>query len=251
MFYGGLVGVFLTLPLVVYLFIRLQIIEVFEDITGLRIRKKTREQMELYHLQTSGNLRQTSESIRIRKQYTTGHHTHSERSASLKPIAVGQTNLQSVTPIDQSALSSELQYVNTSKQPDETTLLNELDETELLQENGANKTTKLGQEEHDETELLRNDNYSETVLLQNDDFDETTLLKSEDHDETALLQSYSDETTFLEDELQETTLLNGTTDETVLLTDDETVLLDETEDDFILQKNIIIVHSNHIIGKER
>lgn len=236
MFYGGLIGVSLTLPLVIFLFIRLRIIEVFEDITGLRVRKKTREQMDLYHLQTSGSLRQTSESIRIRKQYTTG--TNTSQSASLKPIAVEYAQAQTAASAQakSSLISGEGHRVKSPKEPDETAYLNEFDETELLEETGETNSSQL------ETN------------------DETALLSNEDHDETALLEDEIDETAILDEEIDETTWLNGETDETMLLedadettllTDDETVLLDETEDDFILQKNIIIVHSNHIIGKER
>lgn len=238
MFYGGLIGVSLTLPLVIFLFIRLRIIEVFEDITGLRVRKKTREQMDLYHLQTSGSLRQTSESIRVRKQYTTG--TNTSQSASLKPIAVeyvqAQTAASDANQIKSSPISVGGHRVKSPKEPDETAYLNEFDETELLEETGETNSSQL------ETN------------------DETALLSNEDHDETALLEDEIDETAILDEEIDETTWLNGETDETMLLedadettllTDDETVLLDETEDDFILKKNIIIVHSNHIIGKER
>lgn len=226
MFYGGLIGVSLTLPLVIFLFIRLRIIEVFEDITGLRVRKKTREQMDLYHLQTSGSLRQTSESIRVRKQYTTG--TNTSQSASLKPIAVEYVQAQTAASAQakSSLISGEGHRVKSPKEPDETAYLNEFDETELLEETRETNSSQL------ETN------------------DETALLSNEDHDETALLEDEIDETAILDEEIDETMLLEDA-DETTLLTDDETVLLDETEDDFILQKNIIIVHSNHIIGKER
>ncbi|HEY4600288.1 MAG TPA: hypothetical protein VIG73_03175 [Cerasibacillus sp.] len=225
MFYGGLIGIFLSLPLVIFLFIRLQIIEVFEDLTGLRIRKKTREQLEVYHLQTSGSLRQTSESIRIRKQYTTGHQSYTERSGSLKPIAIGQA--QSAAPVNQST-PIKLQHVNRTNESDETALLNEVEETELLQEDAAHETAQLVNEGYEETELLQNGDYGETALLE------------DEMEETALLNGTVEETMLLDD-----------ADETTLLTDDETALLEEEDNDFILQKNIIIVHSKHIIGEER
>lgn len=141
MFYGGIIGALITLPIAIVLFVKLQIVQALEDLTGFRLTKNNRSRKKSFLLDTSGTLQSTSSEIQIKRNKAS-------------------------------------QQVASSVEKDS---LNELGSTTLL---------------HDETE----------------------------------------ETTVLEDE--------GTT----ILTGDETTLLkDESTSNFVIEKEIIVVHSSKMI----
>ncbi|MFC0300912.1 hypothetical protein ACFFIS_08765 [Virgibacillus soli] len=186
LFYTGLIGTIITFPLVIYLFIRLQIMEVIEDITGLRLRKKSRVRIQQYRAYTDGKLSETSKSIKLRKNETTAD------------------NYVSLTE----ALEKADQF---------------LEDTEDLQEQSKGKAKNIPLQYVDISEVLNNQviDTGDIQSINHHNMDETVLLSSDE------------ETVPLTDEIEETVLL-------------ETPI----ESSFVVEKDIVIVHSEPIKEEE-
>jgi len=122
MLYGGIVGAIVTLSIAIWLFIKLDIADVIQDLTGIRVKKQKRNQnnadFEMWHNQGS-----TSSSIRLKRLHST--HENMKKHIPDKQVPqideTPQKNVQMAPPV------------------------NDDDQTELLEE-----TTALG----DETELI-------------------------------------------------------------------------------------------------
>src|SRR5690625_260780 len=91
MLYGGIVGAIVTLSIAIWLFIRLDIADVLQDLTGLRVKKQKRHQnnanFEMWHEHGS-----SSSSIRLKKL----HHTNEkmrEHIPDKRPQPYEQTEL--------------------------------------------------------------------------------------------------------------------------------------------------------------
>lgn len=168
------------------MFIRLQIMEVIEDITGLRLRKKSRVRIQQYRAYTDGKLSETSKSIKLRKNETTAD------------------NYVSLTE----ALEKADQF---------------LEDTEDLQEQSKGKAKNIPLQYVDISEVLNNQviDTGDIQSINHHNMDETVLLSSDE------------ETVPLTDEIEETVLL-------------ETPI----ESSFVVEKDIVIVHSEPIKEEE-
>ncbi|WP_058305874.1 hypothetical protein [Gracilibacillus massiliensis] len=141
MLYGGITGALITLPIAIWLFKRLDILDVLEDLTGLRMRKHKRNQnnaaFQMWYKQEH-----TSSSIKLKKLNTT-NGSQSEQVSQVKPQQTyEQTEL----------LEAENNFTEIVEEdnPSQTALLEEEHQTELLEETTllANETELLGEENH-------------------------------------------------------------------------------------------------------
>lgn len=130
MLYGGIAGALITLPIAIWLFIKLDILDVLEDLTGLRMRKHKKNQnnaaFQMWYKQEH-----TSSSIQLKKL----NNTNESQSAQVTP-AKQQTYAETELLEDDNDAQAPL-----SKEEDNQTEL--LEETTLLD----NETELLGEEE--------------------------------------------------------------------------------------------------------
>lgn len=68
MFYGGITGVIITLPLSIFLFFKLQIKEVVYDLMGINFSNSYERTIKKRH-ETDGELKEVSSEIRLRKEH--------------------------------------------------------------------------------------------------------------------------------------------------------------------------------------
>ncbi|MEH7225093.1 hypothetical protein V7112_14885 [Bacillus sp. JJ1566] len=171
MFYGGLAGALITLIISIIVYMKLQISQVFADLTGNRFKRKKNDRISLEAQET----KRTTSEIKLRKKEV--------------PVAVSIED----TALMSEELEAASMFEAKGKVEEPTVLLVEGDspeETTLLQD-GVEETSLL-QDELEETTLLANE-LEETSLLQ--DEDETTLLVEED--ETSILLESDGETSIL------------------------------------------------------
>lgn len=158
MFYGGLAGAVVTLIISVIVYMKLQISQVFADITGNRFKRKKKN--DRISLEAQETKRTTSE-IKLRKK-----EVPVAASAEIKDTAL---------------MSQELKTSASIKETD-------MDPTALLVEGNSMEETSLLSEE---TSLLQDDD--ETTLLVEDD--ETSILLEGDG-ETSILTEAEEESDF-------------------------------------------------------
>ena len=163
MFYGGLAGALVTLIISIIVYMKLQISQVFADLTGNRFMKKKKN--DRISLEAQETKRTTSE-IRLRKKEVPV--AASVEDTALMSQELEPTSLLEETNIAPTALLAE------SNPADETSLL---EETSLLSE---------------ETALLQDDDDETTLLV---DEDETSILLEGDG-ETAILTVPEEESDF-------------------------------------------------------
>ncbi|MDL4838924.1 hypothetical protein [Aquibacillus rhizosphaerae] len=111
MFYGGLAGVFITLPIVIWLFLKLEIIQVVEDLTGIRLHR-AKKQNYPFNGRTARTGKRTTSEIRLKKE-----NAHPEIASSHETELLEETSL-----------------LTNEQELEETTLLSSDDETTLLTE---------------------------------------------------------------------------------------------------------------------
>lgn len=68
MFYGGLGLAILTLPIAIWLFIKLDILQVIEDLTGLRLQKTNKKRSFQYQPKLTESGKNTSSQIILKKE---------------------------------------------------------------------------------------------------------------------------------------------------------------------------------------
>ena len=122
MFYGGLAGAVITLPLAIYLFIKLDMVQVLEDLTGFRLRKANKRNFQFHRNKSQATGEQTSSESRLRKK---GERRTSQLARKRAPVPEPEPT----------ELLQETEHVA------ETTLLTGQDETTLL--TGQEETTLL------------------------------------------------------------------------------------------------------------
>ncbi|MFF2448941.1 hypothetical protein ACFVSW_17810 [Neobacillus sp. NPDC058068] len=209
-FYGGLAGAFLTLMISIFLFLKLNISEVIEDLTGFSFHKWVKK--------LKGRAR-------------------SKREQSVKPI----------TREIQPRRDVEMEVAITTGGVDATELLAAADddETELLAAAPDTDETELlaAAPDTDETELLAAapDTDETEFLAAAPDTDETEFLAAADADVTELLADDAAATELLSIENDETVLLDEATEETSVLTGPD------SESEFIIERDVVIVHTNATI----
>ncbi|PWU69441.1 hypothetical protein [Gracilibacillus dipsosauri] len=125
MLYGGIIGALITLPIAIWLFIKLDIRHVIEDLIGVRFSRKKRK-LDNATFQIGDGKGHTSSSIRLKKL---NHTSESSKEMKIEPQQQQQhahTQTELLEDADQETALLE-----------ETTLLNEtalLNETELMDE---------------------------------------------------------------------------------------------------------------------
>ncbi|WP_277678739.1 hypothetical protein [Gracilibacillus dipsosauri] len=125
MLYGGIIGALITLPIAIWLFIKLDIRHVIEDLIGVRFSRKKRK-LDNATFQIGDGKGHTSSSIRLKKL---NHTSGSSKEMKVEPQQQQQhahTQTELLEDADQETALLE-----------ETTLLNEtalLNETELMDE---------------------------------------------------------------------------------------------------------------------
>ncbi|MBU9724264.1 MULTISPECIES: hypothetical protein [Bacillaceae] len=133
MFYGGMAGAAIMLPIAIYIFIKLKIKDVFQDLTGLR-----RDGSRVY-TSYSGNTGKANTSSEIEAKQGAG--VNSQPMSNQSPQAeMAATELIDDSQGDETALLSEYE--------DETMLLEADDETTLLGDD--DETTLLSDEEEEQ-----------------------------------------------------------------------------------------------------
>ncbi|MFK9090267.1 hypothetical protein [Bacillus salipaludis] len=179
MFYGGLAGAALSLILAIIVFIKLNISEVFEDVTGFSVRKWVKK------LRASSRSKQEQNHKPITSEIQPRHDVELEVAVSGNVEATEL--LEAVVPSSGEGGAKELLEA-------EAPTIDGVESTELLDAQSSS---------HETTELL-----SEAVVV-------ATELLSTDTPETELLTLGKDETELLSDE---TELLSEATEETTVLT---------------------------------
>ncbi|ETI69507.1 hypothetical protein [Neobacillus vireti] len=192
-FYGGLAGAFLSLMISIFLFIKLNISEVIEDLTGFSFNKW------------------------IKKLKGRGR---SKREQSVKPI----------TREIQPRRDVEMEVAITIGRVDATELLAAVaddDETELLASADADPPGLLAAApDTDETELLAAaPDTDETELLAAAPGTDETELLADDAAATELLSIENDETVLLDVATEETTVLTGPDSESEFIIERDVVIV--------------------------
>ncbi|UFT99198.1 hypothetical protein KO561_18795 [Radiobacillus kanasensis] len=131
-FYGGLVGILITLPISIILFIKLGIWEAFTDISGIRMpRKKQKARRKYGKTETTGQReKRTTSEIKLKKKKVEAEVASTSH--------IDETELLD-SHVEPTALLSEGSF-------NETTVLGE--ETSVLW--GEDETTLLTEEEHEQ-----------------------------------------------------------------------------------------------------
>ncbi len=125
MLYGGIIGALITLPIAIWLFIKLDIRHVIEDLIGVRFSRKKRK-LDNATFQIGDGKGHTSSSIRLKKL---NHTSGSSKEMKVEPQQQQQHAHTQTELIEDTAQETALL--------EETTLLNEtalLNETELMDE---------------------------------------------------------------------------------------------------------------------
>ncbi|SFM22671.1 hypothetical protein SAMN04487943_11073 [Gracilibacillus orientalis] len=166
MLYGGIVGALITLSIAIWLYIKLDIRHVMEDLTGIRLGKSKRKQSNT-SFEMWSEREHTSSQIELKKLEQTDESAR--QSQKIQNIPQGNKSQkmkeENFSRVDKFS-------VPTNKHSDE--------QTELLEEESANYHTELLDDVSDDnhTELLDEQDYNQTELLE-----ETSLLKNENETE--------------------------------------------------------------------
>ncbi|MGN8645401.1 hypothetical protein ACTNEO_04815 [Gracilibacillus sp. HCP3S3_G5_1] len=164
MLYGGITGALITLSIAIWLFFRLDIRHVIEDLTGIRLGKSKRKQSNT-SFEMWNERDHTSSKIELKKiEYTSDRlrqSRHSHTSSSFSPTNKKLRNKE------ESFVKSVNNTTSTNK--------HNVDQTELSQEETFDETELLKDAtDHFQTELLHEQDDNQTELLE-----ETSLLGSE------------------------------------------------------------------------
>ncbi|MGJ7922736.1 hypothetical protein [Neobacillus sp. LXY-4] len=126
MFYGGLAGAVITLAISIFVYIKMNITQVIEHLTGVRFHKKNKKQQRVYIRKLNESGKRTTNEIRIRKKVVEQDRAWSE--------AVAATELMNER-LEETALLHDEYCQETSLlsgELDETCLLTRDQETTLL-----------------------------------------------------------------------------------------------------------------------
>lgn len=172
MLYGGITGALITLSIAIWLFFRLDIRHVLEDLTGIRLGKSKRKQSNT-SFEMWNEREHTSSKIELKKiEYTSDRlrqSQHSHTSSSFSP-----TN-KKLRNTEESFVKSVNNTTSTNK--------HNVDQTEQLQEETFDETELLKDTpDHFQTELLREQDDNQTELLEETSFlgSETELISDEE-----------------------------------------------------------------------
>ncbi|KAA0549172.1 hypothetical protein FZW96_04465 [Bacillus sp. BGMRC 2118] len=125
LFYGGLVGALITLPITIFIFFKLNIKQVIEDLTGMKLTKSITDKKEREKRGTGKIAKPVTNELKLRKDQ--GNQEVAASSTETLHHEVEATSLITQSPIDETLLLDE--------ELEETTILQEeVDETTLLKE---------------------------------------------------------------------------------------------------------------------
>lgn len=138
MFYGGLAGAIITLSISIYIFIKLNITQVIEHLTGFSFRKLSKNMRKNYRQNREVSLKLTTNEIKIRKKVVEQEQAWSGTVAATELLnnEVEPTVLLYDNYVEETSLLSEETTILTFNE-DETSLL-----TEEEQENVGNSFVK-------------------------------------------------------------------------------------------------------------
>lgn len=68
MFYGGIIGAIIMLPITIYIFIKLNINQVIKDLTGIGFTNTPHTSRRRYQSKTDGKLKKLTSEIKLRKE---------------------------------------------------------------------------------------------------------------------------------------------------------------------------------------
>ncbi|MFJ7729568.1 hypothetical protein ACIQXV_26145 [Neobacillus sp. NPDC097160] len=196
MFYGGLSGAALSLILAIIVFIKLNISEVFEDVTGFSVRKWVKK------LQASSRSKQEQNHKPITREIQPRHDVELEVAVSGSVEATEL--LEAVDPSSGSVEATELLEA-------EAPSIGGIESTELLDAKSSS---------HETTELLSEADTEATELLSKES--PVTEILTMGNDETELL---SDETELLSEATEETTVLTGPASESQFIKERDVVIV--------------------------
>jgi hypothetical protein len=126
MFYGGLAGAIITLSISIYVYIKLNISQVIEHLTGFSLRKTSKKWRRSNNQDGAKSEKRTTNEIKIRKKVVDQDQAWAE--------ALAATELMNQAG-EQTALLQEQIIEETSilgVYPEETSILTAVDETSLL-----------------------------------------------------------------------------------------------------------------------
>ncbi|QGH34103.1 hypothetical protein GI584_08750 [Gracilibacillus salitolerans] len=156
MLYGGIVGALITLSIAIWLFIKLDIRHVLEDLTGIRLGKNRRKQNNAsFEMWSERNY--TSSQLELKKlEHTSESVRESRKFHTSQEFLQHKTNQQikNTSRDEQISVSPHMQYAEPNQLSKEE---NSYDPTELLDEVSENNQTELLEETtflENETELL-------------------------------------------------------------------------------------------------
>ena len=209
-FYGGLAGAILSLIISIIVFIKLNISEVIEDLTGFSFHKWAKKQQGRSRSKQEQNNKPITREIQPR------------RDVEMEVAASGSVDETAL--LDAEVLSSV-----------------SIDSTELLGTEFSSSINEDSTEQLD-AEVPSSVNVDATELLEEKiTADVTELLAKADLDETELLSGDAAETELLSIGVDETVLLNEGMAETTVLT------APVADSKFIKERDVVIVHTNATI----
>lgn len=142
MFYGGMAGALISLVIAIIVFIKMDILLVIEDLTGIRLRKNSNSPQGGHHSFTEASSKSksfTSRIFKVKKENPNGAAAASEIAATelinntgdYRENDVAETTLLASYEDETTLLSSsEDETTLLSSYEDETTLLTEMEEDE-------------------------------------------------------------------------------------------------------------------------
>jgi len=198
MFYVGIAGALLTLIISIIVFIRLNISEVIEDLTGFSLHKWVKK------LKAGGRSKQEQKMKPITREI------QPRRDVDLEVAVSG--SVEATELLEAEGFSFDSSEATELLQAESAATL-DADATELLTETDADETGFLPEADEDETELLVEANEDETQLL------------TEDDSETELLSSEIDETVLLNEEMDETTILSNPPSASIFIIERDVVIV--------------------------
>lgn len=156
LFYGGLVGALITLPITIFMFFKLNIKQVVEDLTGLRMTHSKTDRKETVKEGTGKISKPITNEIKLRKDHA--NQEVAVASTELIHNIVESTSLIEHPDIEETTILYE-------EMEETTVLVDELEETTILQEE-VEETTLLQTDEDSDFKIELNIMvvHSETVI---------------------------------------------------------------------------------------
>jgi len=230
MFYGGLGGAILSLIISIIVYIKLNISEVIEDLTGFSFHKWVKKQRGRSRSKQEQNNKPITREIQPRRDV----EMEVAGSGSVDATEILDEEVPSSISIDSTELLGV--EVSSSVSADSTELLG----TEIPSSVNDDSTEQL------EAEVPPSVNVDATELLESkvttlDVADATELLAKAESDETELLLGDDAETKLLSIGIDETMLLNEGMEETTVLT------APVSDSKFLKERDVVIVHTKATI----